>query len=74
MCAVVLSMELAGPKTKAMVGINMQTPFALAEALVALMGFWIKDWRDYQVYHIRETKNFKDMYVLDLRFGLLLRG
>jgi len=51
MCAFVLAVELAGPKTKSVIGINFQAPFALGETFASLLGIWVKDWRDYHVKH-----------------------
>ncbi len=45
----VMAVELAGTRTRTIVGINVETPFALGEAVVSLVGIRVKDWRDYHV-------------------------
>lgn len=41
--------ELAGSRTRTFLGINAQTPFAIGEAAVSLIGIGVKDWRDFHV-------------------------
>lgn len=45
----VLTTELAGKRTVSFVGIFNEVYFALGEALVSIVGIWVKDWRDFQV-------------------------
>ena len=45
----ILAVELAGKRTRTFVGINAETPFALGEAIVSLVGIQVKDWKDFQV-------------------------
>ncbi len=48
----VLAVEIAGDATKTVVGIGIEIPFALGEALVSIVGIWVKDWKDFQVSNI----------------------
>ncbi len=45
----ILAVELAGKRTRTIVGINIETPFALGEAVVSVVGIRVKDWRDFHV-------------------------
>jgi len=60
MVAFVLTVELAGDRAKTIVGINAETPFAIGEALVSIVGIWVKDWRD---FHACFTIHFVDVDV-----------
>ncbi len=41
--------EFAGKRTRTVLGINAQTPFAIGEAVVSLVGIRVKDWRNFHV-------------------------
>ncbi len=45
----IMAVELAGKETRTAIGINMQTPFAIGESVVSLVGIRVKDWRNFQV-------------------------
>ncbi len=45
----VLAVELAGVKTRTLVGINVQVAFAIGESVCSVIGIRVKDWRDFQV-------------------------
>ena len=44
----IIAVELAGKLTRTVIGINMQTPFAMGESVVSVVGIRVKDWRDFQ--------------------------
>ena len=45
----VLIVEIAGKRTKTFVGINIEVPFAIGKSCVSLVGYRVKDWRDFHV-------------------------
>jgi len=49
MSAFNISLELAGNRTKSFCGIHIETPFAVGEALVAVIAIKVGDWRDLHV-------------------------
>ena len=44
-----LSVELVGAKRKTLIGNLFQAPFALGEAIVALIAMGIRDWKTFQI-------------------------
>ena len=44
-----LSVELVGAKRKTLIGNLFQAPFALGEAIVALIAMGIRDWTTFQI-------------------------
>ncbi len=49
MITFVIAVELAGKRTRTIVGINVETPFAIGEAVVSVVGIRVKDWKHFQV-------------------------
>ncbi len=47
--AFVLAVELSGAATKTVVGISIEIPFAIGESIVSVIGYGVKDWRDFHV-------------------------
>ncbi|XP_076820664.1 organic cation transporter protein-like isoform X2 [Clavelina lepadiformis] len=47
---IVYVMEITGPKWRTLVGINVQTMFAVGAVIVSLFGMRFRDWRDLQFY------------------------
>ncbi len=47
--AFILAVELSGNRTKTFVGIMIEVPFAIGEAVVAAVAMGVSDWRTYQV-------------------------
>jgi len=44
-----MSLEFAGKKTKSLVAIYIEIPYALGEAFAVLVAMSVNDWRDFQV-------------------------
>ncbi len=62
----IIAVELAGARTRTLVGINIEVPFAIGEAVVSLIGIRVKDWKDFQVMRMLDDVCFL-IFVIDIK-------